>query len=309
MNKFFLGIDTSNYTTSFAVTDSHGIILADRRVILDVEKGRRGLRQSDALFLHTKNLPLIFSDTEFDFTKINAVGASASPRREEGSYMPVFLGGTSAGRIIAKTLEVPYFEFSHQEGHIKAGLFSSDMAEEDEFYAVHISGGTTEILNVEKKDGRFKTSILGKTLDISAGQLIDRVGVKLGMEFPCGARLEQICAQESERGRLPVSVKGTDINFSGAETRALAIAEDKDSAPYLAYMLCDVIAESLIAALSGVFSKYGEKNVLLVGGVASNSIIKNRLKEVLCKKAYFCLPHFSTDNAVGISLMTGENYD
>ena len=305
MSQTFLGIDTSNYTTSISITDSCGNILSDKRRLLDVKEGARGLRQSDALFLHIKNLPELIESLECDLSGVSAVGASYAPRNVEGSYMPVFLGGAGAGKMIAKTLNVPYYEFSHQEGHIKAGLFSQDI-DEDEFYSVHMSGGTTEILKVKKKEARFDASIAGRTLDISAGQLIDRIGVRLGFSFPCGKALDEICAKSSDVALPKVCVKGAEINFSGTETHFFRLIEKGVPAEEIAYLAFSAIAEALLKALLNVFETNGKKKVLFVGGVASNMLIRERLKEKLEENAYFARRDYSTDNAVGISLLAGE---
>jgi len=304
----FLGIDTSNYTTSISVTDSCGNVLSDKRRLLDVKEGARGLRQSDALFLHIKNLPDLIDSLDFDLKSISAVGVSYAPRNVEGSYMPVFLGGVGTGRAIAKTLGVPYYEFSHQEGHIKAGLFMQNIYDGD-FYSVHMSGGTTEILKVTRNGARFDAEIVGKTLDISAGQLIDRIGVKLGFAFPCGKALDEICAESSDIKIPSVCVKGSDINFSGTETHFFRLIDSGVPAEEVAYLAFSAVAETLIKAISCVFDTHGKKKVLFVGGVASNSLIRNKLVDKFEDLAFFAKREYSTDNAVGISLLTKETYE
>ena len=63
----FLGIDTSNYTTSAALADGDGNIIVNLKRLLPVKEGERGLRQSDALFAHTKNLPLIMGELNVEY--------------------------------------------------------------------------------------------------------------------------------------------------------------------------------------------------------------------------------------------------
>lgn len=307
MSRMFLGIDTSNYTTSVAITDEYGNIISDKRRLLDVKEGERGLRQSDALFLHIKNLPNLFDSIEIDMKNIYAVGASYAPRNVEGSYMPVFLGGTGAGRMIAKSLSVPYYEFSHQEGHIRAGLYQKNN-DANEFYSLHMSGGTTEILKVIKDGDGFKTDIVGKTLDISAGQLIDRVGVKLGLSFPCGKALDELCTGESDIKVPSVCVKGSEINFSGTETHFLRLIESGAPAGEIAYLVFSAVADALIKSVLHVFKEFGRRCILFVGGVASNTLIRNKIENALGSDALFALREYSTDNAVGISLLTGEAF-
>ena len=118
-SHFSLGIDTSNYKTSVAVVNTEGDIICNLQKYLDVKKGERGLRQSAALFQHVNNLPELLQ-TAFSEIKgrgeIDCVCTSAKPRPIEGSYMPVFNAGVSAGKMLASALDAAYLEFSHQEG-------------------------------------------------------------------------------------------------------------------------------------------------------------------------------------------------
>ena len=90
-----LAIDTSCYTTSMALMDMEGNLLSDQRRVLDVPLGERGLSQSEALFQHHRNLPLLIEKVaqDYDLRNLAALGVSTRPRPVEGSYMPVFLGG------------------------------------------------------------------------------------------------------------------------------------------------------------------------------------------------------------------------
>ena len=82
--SLFLGIDTSNYTTSAAVCGDENISV---RKIIDVKEGERGIRQSDGVFVHLKELPRLYESIGADLTKTAAVGVSTRPRSVEGSYM------------------------------------------------------------------------------------------------------------------------------------------------------------------------------------------------------------------------------
>ena len=100
MRKCVLGIDTSNYTTSVAIIDENLQLVASLKFPLVVKEGERGLRQSDALFAHTKNLPLAFAEVKKILVAedlcLSAIGVSNRPRNQIGSYMPCFLAGVSA---------------------------------------------------------------------------------------------------------------------------------------------------------------------------------------------------------------------
>lgn len=301
----YLGIDTSNYTTSVAAFD--GGKLVSKRRLLPVKEGERGIRQSDGVFHHMKILPELFSELalEVDTKDIAAVGASARPRNVEGSYMPVFLAGMGYARVIADTLGVPLRVFSHQDGHIMAGIYSCGNSGllNGEFLSVHLSGGTTEILKSRFNGKCFENEIIGGTRDISAGQFIDRIGVKLGLRFPAGKPLEELSRTANAAVALPISVDGAYMSFSGIETKASRMAEGCDSAE-LALGTLAAVRDTLIKAVNNAIAETGIKNALFVGGVASNELIRGGLTNKMNGDAFFASAELSTDNAAGIAKLT-----
>jgi N6-L-threonylcarbamoyladenine synthase len=303
----FLGVDTSNYTTSLAFCKEGGEIAANLKCPLPVKEGEKGLRQSDAVFLHTKNLPILYEMAKeyFEIYEPKAIGVSAYPRTKEGSYMPCFLAGVASAKALSAALGIPCFDFSHQNGHIMAALVSSG-AESSlfgrEFAAFHVSGGTTEVLLVHPNGNDFLCDIIGGTADINAGQAIDRVGVALGLSFPCGAALERLAL--SFEGKLPtrrICVKDGFCNLSGLENMALEMKNKGASAEAVAAFVLDFIGRTLVALTDFVREKYPDIPIVYSGGVMSCSILKNML---VGKDVFFAEPSFSADNAAGIAALT-----
>ena len=220
--KAALGIDTSCYTTSVALAGEGGV-LSSRRRLLSVAEGARGLRQSEALFQHVQRLPALVEDMLFQAkdARICCVCASARPRDTEGSYMPVFTAGTGFARAIAASLRVPFYETSHQQGHVRAAMEGAGMLPEG-FLALHLSGGTTEVLRVSPG---LKIELLGGSNDLHAGQLVDRVGVRMGLSFPAGPALETLARQGTAKGAFPLSHREGEVSFSGAEAQAMRMLE------------------------------------------------------------------------------------
>ena len=300
--SLFLGIDTSNYTTSVALCGDRE---ANLRKIIEVKQGERGIRQSDGVFLHLKELPDQIERLDADLRNITAVGVSVKPRNREDSYMPVFTAGSGFARVIAKTLGVPLFETSHQDGHIMAGIISCGAEEliNDEFTAVHLSGGTTEILSCKYENGSFNAKIVGGTKDISAGQLLDRLGVALGMKFPCGKELDALSLTTGKTINMRPATDGGFFNFSGTETKLLKMTDTEDAA-ILSRSALMFAANSINAALAAL----NPEKVLFVGGVASNTV----LREIFGKsqyRAYFATPELSCDNAVGVAHIAKKMYE
>ncbi len=303
-----LGVDTSCYTTSLAVVGD-GYLVESKRA-LDVKMGQRGLRQSDAFFQHVQRLPDLLMDMEsklqllsadekiadLKIGDLKAVCVSTRPRNIETSYMPVFTAGHKFAQSVATALNIPLYETSHQDGHIMAACMGEHIDYTKRYLAVHLSGGTTEILTSkwDDKEGKFVVDILGGTLDISAGQLIDRVGVAHGMAFPAGRQMDELAddvfdnrlLNPTNRLKFPVSMKTVDdiknipntyFNLSGAESYAMKYLGQNKDIHDIADGLFDVIAESLYHSLFNIASSLQIYDVLMSGGVSSSTTLKKKL--------------------------------
>lgn len=309
-----LGIDTSNYTTSLALIDTEGNLLSDARKLLPVEKGRLGLRQSDALFQHIKILPILTKEllNKAGDYQIVAVSGATKPRPLEKSYMPVFLAASSYGETLSQLLKVPFFAYSHQEGHIEAGLWSLKLQFQQPFLTFHLSGGTTELLLVNPDKDGYHIDIIGGTKDISAGQLIDRIGVKLDLPFPAGPHLEALANLcKASNHKAPFSTDGSYISYSGPETYFNRLIEKGAAAEEVAYAVFQCIGESLAASIYNSLKSCSCEDLLFVGGVASNLNIRSLLETRLNHKIrlHFALPKLCSDNAVGISSLGVKKYN
>ena len=166
--------------------------------------------------------------------------------------------------------------------------------------SVHLSGGTTEILRTRYTGTGFENVIIGGTRDISAGQLIDRVGVALGMRFPAGREMEQTAKNAVSAVKLPVSTDGAYMNFSGTETKAASLIKDGNAAE-IALGTLIAVKNTLVKTLNSAIEKTGVQKVLVVGGVASNALIRNGLTDEVNGNVYFASAELSSDNAVGIA--------
>ena len=304
-----LGIDTSNYTTSVAVFGVDG--QSNKSRLLDTLEGALGLRQSDALFSHVKRLPEQFQQLGQTglLKNISAVGASVRPRAVEGSYMPCFLAGASQAQVLACVLGVPFYGFSHQQGHIAAAAWSADRMDllQRPHLAWHLSGGTTELLLVEPDGCNVTARCVGGTSDISAGQLIDRAGQKLKLGFPAGKALDALSKASSTQESFPVKVKDSIFSLSGVENQVNARIEEgwqpADVAQYVLLTLALVIRRATEQARG----QYPGLPVLCSGGVASNGLLRSCMKESC--GALFAQPQFSTDNAMGIAILAHRAWE
>ena len=372
MKRIYLGIDTSCYTTSVALMDEAGQLLGEARQILSVKPGRCGLQQSEMVFQHTRNLPRLMEEAvgqvlgsvktgdgstangvavEEDGTanasglaglasagyELAAIGVSGYPRPLENSYMPAFLAGLSVARSLAAVTGVRLEIISHQENHLEAGLWSAGGPAVDRFLLLHARGGTTDVLLAElQPKGRYRITEVGGSLDLHAGQFVDRIGVALGLQFPTGPALEALAKQALERStlvdtdanavaceavsepsiasgseasavpmvELPVSVRKLQVSLSGPCTAALRKLEAGAEPAALALGVEHALAETFARVLRNGVQEYRVRDVLLVGGVGSNNYIRQHVEQKLAKLRYpvrLWVPEgrYICDNATG----------
>lgn len=310
MSAVFLGVDTSNYTTSLALFDRESNKMKAERRLLPVPEGGLGLRQSDALFHHTKALPDLLNTLLAGETlcQVSAVGVSARPRDVEGSYMPCFLAGHALAHSLGHSLGVPVFDMSHQAGHLAAGLWSQGHTDwfDRPFLSCHVSGGTTELLYTEPVSERGLTvTNIGGTSDLTAGQLIDRVGHMLGLSFPAGAALETLAEGARPAKSHRVGVRACVFSLSGLQNKAEALFRQGTSVGEIAFFVLDAIGQALFEALRQAADSYPGLPLLCVGGVMENRYLQQLLAPL---GAVFARPGYSSDNAAGVAVLASRRY-
>lgn len=303
-----LGIDTSNYTTSAALYDSVTGRLFEQRRLLKVKPGELGLRQSDAVFQHTLALPELLQNLFAEAgLSPEVIGVSTAPRDEPGSYMPCFTVGKGAAESIGAALSRPVRYFSHQAGHIAAALYSAGKPDwlEKEFIAFHVSGGTTEAVKVTPdRDRIIRAERVAESLDLKAGQAIDRVGVMLGLPFPAGPKLDALSRESEAVFRVKPYLRGGDCSLSGIQNQCermkAAGEQDRDIARYCIEAVCAALRGMTLA----LREQYPDLPLLYSGGVTSNSLIRERFTEEF--GAVFAAPGFSSDNAAGVAQLAAH---
>ena len=308
MSLTVLGLDTSNYRTSIALVSENGEILLNVRELLPVPSGERGLRQNEAVFAHIRQLSAA-SDLLREATRKNvaAVAASTAPRDGAESYMPVFMAGASFGRLTAAALGVPFIGTTHQRGHLAAAKKGTLLENSEEYLAMHLSGGTTDLLEVRAN----AVVQIGGSLDLHAGQLVDRAGVAMGLPFPAGPELEKLALQGKNEGLLGCSMENGDLNchFSGAESQVQRMLRNGTIAPEnIAREIYDLLARTVMRMLSAGKARTGLRCALVAGGVAASPLFR----QILLQRAegkrqvpeiVFGQPELSGDNAVGVALI------
>ena len=301
----FVGFDTSNYTTSVAYFDGNSGMNCSK--LLPVKQGELGLRQSDAVFAHIKGLPELSGRlcSHISAETIGAVGVSTRPRAVDGSYMPCFMVGYTHAKLLSDTLHVPLFEFSHQQGHVAASLWSAGHLElmDEPHLAWHLSGGTTELLLVEPEGKNVRCTKIGGTTDISAGQLIDRTGKLLELPFPSGKHLDALSQTAQGWEVFKVKCPAMEFSLSGVQNKDESFYQNNDNRAETAAYALRCVCAAVMQASKNALKEYPGLRIVFSGGVASNSMLR-RVLEIL--NPIFSEPQYSTDNAMGVAVLTAR---
>jgi N6-L-threonylcarbamoyladenine synthase len=316
-NNIIIGIDTSCYTTSIAAISLGKNVIFNKKIMLEVKKDSKGLRQSEAVFQHVKNLGVIQEEIKeiIKNYEIVAICVSNKPRPIENSYMPVFTVGDNFAKLCSTMMKCELYETTHQENHIEASLFTNNIKNKEKFLSVHMSGGTTEILlcKSNKNDLGYSVEIVGGSKDISFGQLIDRVGVKMGYRFPAGKYVDKSainCTKKIEQG-LKTSVKEGYMNLSGLENQINKILNEKDE-EYICKLILDSVVRNMVKSIIYLSEKHSIDEVVFAGGVSASKYISKELILKLKKykiNAYFTDPEYCTDNGVGCALIGVNKFE
>lgn len=306
MADMYLGIDTSNYTSSCAVYNQADNIFYSEKQLLPVSEGQLGLRQSDAVFHHVQNLPpLLAGLCESYGENIRAVGCSVSPRDAEDSYMPCFSVGRAFADVLSASFKAHKYSFSHQSGHIAAALWSSSMTElvDKEFIAFHVSGGTTDVLHVRPDSEKiFNIEMVASSLDLKAGQAVDRVGGMLGLKFPAGAELDKLSLLSEREYKIKPFMRDGSCSFSGVENKCREMLKNGEKYEDISKYCISYIYAAIEQMTEFALSAYGDLPLIYAGGVMSNTFIKGKISEKF--SGHFADPYYSSDNAAGIAYLT-----
>lgn len=305
-----LGIDTSNYTTSVALFNSETNSYSSKRELLPVPEGSLGLRQSDAVFHHTVMLPQLLEALFAEMDRHpDLVAVSVRPSEEQDSYMPCFLAGKSAAIAVGSAFGLPVYRFSHQAGHIAASLFSADKTAlmNKPFYAFHVSGGTTDALLVSpSEESVFSVERLGGSMDLKAGQAIDRVGKLLGYSFPSGAALDKLSLESDKTFHCEPFMKDYSCSFSGVQNQCEQMLHNGANGADVAKYCITYIVRALEKLTDELISSDPSLPIVFSGGVTANTILRERIGKKY--NAVFAKNGLASDNAVGIAWLGAQLY-
>jgi N6-L-threonylcarbamoyladenine synthase len=187
---------------------------------------------------------------------------------------PCLRVGAVVARTLASSLNLPLVPVNHAVGHIELGCLLTGARDP---VVLLVSGGHTMILAYSAHRWR----VLGESLDLTLGQLLDQFGRHHGLASPCGRAIEEAASRSSNYLRLPYTVKGNDVSFSGMLT-ASKVLVDRGHAFYdVSYSLQETAFAMVTEVTERVLAFTGKGEVMIVGGVAAN----RRLSEMMTEMA------------------------
>ncbi len=308
MADLILGIETSCDETSAALLAiDHGRPLLRSLVILsqDIHRVFGGVVPELASREHVRTIdPVVtraFTEAGATPADLTAIAVTAGP-----GLIGALLVGVMYAKGLAMSLGKPLIGVHHHEGHLFAPRLE-DPTLEPPFVALVVSGGHTMLLDVPAW-GEYH--LLGETLDDAAGEAFDKVGTLLGLTYPAGAAVEKLAATGSParfRFPRPLLRDGLAFSFSGLKTAVLRAVRastdlDRDRAD-LARGFQDAAVEVLVEKTARAAESLGRSRVILVGGVACNRALADRMRDRLGRYAHVVVasPRLNTDNAAMIA--------
>ncbi|MDG1551108.1 MAG: bifunctional N(6)-L-threonylcarbamoyladenine synthase/serine/threonine protein kinase [Candidatus Poseidoniaceae archaeon] len=271
-----LGIESTAHTLSFGLVDGNGLPYPSISDTVRPDKG--GIHPREAADHHKEKAPELFaqilSDNDLHPSEISSVAFSQGP-----GLGPCLRIGASIARGLSKKLNAPLIGVNHCVAHIEIGRQQCGC---DDPVLLYVSGGNTQV--IARLEGRYR--VLGETLDIGIGNMLDKFARAHGIPFPGGPVIEKLAlewySQNSEHSmeglELPYAVRGMDLAFSGVLTAALKLVENGKPLGAVCWSLQEHVFSACVEVAERALSHTGKSELLLGGGVACN----NRLRS-MCK--------------------------
>lgn len=271
-----IGIEGTAEKTGVGIVDSEGNILASAGKPLIPEKG--GIHPREAAEHHASTIvPLInesLNESGLSLEDLDLVAFSRGP-----GLGPALRTVATAARSLSLMLKIPIVGVNHCIGHVEIGKLTTGAVDPVTLY---VSGGNTQIIAYES--GKYR--VFGETLDIAMGNCLDQFSRSVGLGHPGGPKVEKMAKNYSKYIKLPYTVKGMDLSFSGLLTAAIRKYESGESIEDVCYSLQETAFSMLVEVTERAIAHANKREVMLCGGVAANS----RLREMLAtmSQEHYC---------------------
>jgi len=243
-------------------------VLSNLIKIYKPEKG--GIHPREAANHHEKNIADLIKDSVkqagIDFFDIDLVSFSKGP-----GLGPCLRTAATAARALSLTLDKPLIGVNHCVAHLEIGR--GTIVDCDDPVLLYTSGANTQVIAFA--EGRYR--VFGETLDVGIGNCLDKFGRVVGLDFPCGPKIEKIALDGEKYLELPYSIKGMDIAFSGLLTAAQQYYKNKEKLGDICYSIQETAFAALTEVTERAMAHTEKRQLLLGGGVAANK----RLREMV----------------------------
>jgi len=272
MKQYVLGVESTAHTFSVSVVSTEGEILSNAKNVYKPVAGS-GIHPFEASQSHVKAAGKVLEEAMKESgiapAQLEAVCYSMGP-----GLGPCLRVGAVVARTLASALDKPLVPVNHAVGHIELGCLLTGAKDP---VVLLVSGGHTMVIAFS--GGRWR--VLGETLDLTLGQLLDQFGRHSGLSSPCGAAIETAASNSSNYHRLPYSVKGNDVSFSGLLTAAKNMVSSGESFESVSFSIQETAFAMVVEVTERALAFTGKHEVMVVGGVAANA----RLSDMMTKMA------------------------
>jgi len=273
-----LGIESTAHTFSFGYVDGMGVPGPSTSAFVRPLEG--GIHPREAADHHAQNAGRLLTEMleAAPFTKEDIVAVSFSQGPGLGPCLRI---GASVARSLATEWDVPLIGVNHCVAHIEVGR---ERCECDDPVLLYASGGNTQVIT--RLDGRYR--VLGETLDIGIGNMLDKFARVQGIPFPGGPRVEELAAEwlaehpdaSLEGLELPYAVHGMDLAFSGLLSAALYLVEKGKPLEAVCWSLQEHAFAACVEVAERAMAHAGKSELLLGGGVACNTRLRGMCSQM-----------------------------
>ena len=276
MDKWTLGIESTAHTLSFGLVDPNGIPFPSCSDTVSPDEG--GIHPREAADHHKEVAPVLLENillqNELSISDIGAVSYSQGP-----GLAPCLRVGAAIARGISSRLEIPLIGVNHCVAHIEIGRDQCGCVDP---VLLYVSGGNTQV--IARLEGRYR--VLGETLDIGIGNMLDKFARTQGIPFPGGPVIEKLAAQwlaenpnpSMDGLELPYAVRGMDLAFSGVMTAAQRLLDSGKSLGAVCWSLQEHAFSACVEVAERAMAHTGKSELLLGGGVACNMRLRKMCK-------------------------------
>ena len=261
MKQYVLGVESTAHTFSVSIVSSDGEILANAKAVYHPPEGS-GIHPFEASQSHLAAAPRVLSEA-VSSSGVSLKDLSAVSYAKGPGLGPCLRVGAVVARTLASSLGLPLVPVNHAVGHIELGCLLTGAADP---VVLLVSGGHTMIISYSGHRWR----VLGESLDLTLGQLLDQFGRHHGLASPCGRAIEEAAASSSRYLRLPYAVKGNDVSFSGLLTVSKLLLDRGEPFNDVSYSIQETAFAMVTEVTERALAFSGKREVMIVGGVAAN---------------------------------------